>query len=1412
MAIAEVLLSNLYDKEHDVNGVGTEVNGVMIRDRWNQSATVRVVDHPADSNDSPALFTNTARFKTWRLGKAKLGTAHVLYDTSGIDIVIPGADAIINPETPPPVTNFRIGLVTHNTLDLHWDPMWTEGDILGYHLEQLIVGEDADYIRIATLGLGVVTYVARNLPADALVRFRIRSYEALVGPWTLTEGVTDDEPVEILPPVDTGSITNTALNTQVLQWTYSGDAESYNNIDGYRVEKLEVGTDILYQPLAELPKETLTYEVTGLPSETLIFYRIRTENADEESIWKSDSETTLPDVPLEPPEWDEVPAFSGEERDLPIDIDLSTYVTSETDLVNWRYFPVIDELSINQDGLLTFTEDFRPSVNIISVSVDNDDGTGTSNTFQVEVEADATTPDEDVVVLADNFNRPNEDLAASGTGRWDTWESPLTIINEEVTHGQSSNNDIALSYLEAPISSAQDQFVRFTVRKRPTGLFPHYMGLTKLTGPSYPEDIKAYMFGVTNWQVHIARLYAVDQYDILSSADYRVQPGDVISGYSIDGVHELYVNNTLMITVENNVHNPLIGVWGLYSWDTDRTGAIDNFVAGNTSRVPSRPPINEPTDFAIAGISTTWARLTWEHTGSLNGFTLERFIVGTDSTWQPLADLNAQDREYDDSGLPVETIIMYRIRAERNTGEVSDWVEVQGETEADDELTDVYNFHQSGATLTDVFMDWEYDGTGNTGFQLALLIGPIWINIIDDLPPEVRTVGIDNSIPDTTYSFRIRAFDADGSSSWDYTDATTDRPVDVDPPDWINVPNFVADADDLPWSQDMNDYVSSDSELTNWSIPNFTGVSIDDDGILTVTQTGDWSMRVTVSNDHGSSTSNFFSLTIGDFGDVHYAPARMPLRINNPRPFLDGPTGRPGNTMQAYSRYRNTHSQVPYEVPIGVGGGRPPFRFDISGNSAFTITPMAPPFNPGMTTWAEVHADAGAAGTYTVTVTDMDNAVETVTVTVTNDDSMFCFISPDGDDGNDGSFGSPIETTQEWYGATRTAMSRFQGKLIVYREGAYELPRSVGYTYYSNCIWHSDELKPMVHFSMPGEEVSVYGYLGSGGGFQTNDGSSAPTRDLYWAGITWDGSNGMQGGAFGFHSGAHRHVFWKMKFTEFRKTRVTHVNDNVGACCYLSRSTGWASSSLTNIDIEYINWVNSGNNYCGWQTYGSIHANLDWVKMINCTRGAPQEIWFNKGDAPYTTITSADAWWTSEYVNRVGRSLINWAPYHLTGSTVGEDYGVDWWNSTNQVRYCRFYQDPDNQGYQNMRLVDSGTNRITCKTWMDRCTNVLWADSTSGPLNDGVGTNPVVGRIPPELDRCYYFAANPWSDYKMPTGYIKTDTVEEPYNRLSNYINEDDGTVKDAAIKYQMGYEVPPVIATKFFGAIDHDDQLSEED
>ena len=432
--IAEVLLENLYDINHPVNQVGTSIQGIVIRERWNRRATVRVVDHPYDGPEHPALFVSDKLHTSWRLAHAKLGTAIVRDgeggDVTGIDIVIPGSE-YIEPEPPiPPPAGFNVSTTTHENQRLVWQG--TGVDYTGYHLDRLIVGTDSDYVRIATLPSGILTYFVQNLPADTMILYRIRRYSSSqTSGWSLTQRETDSAPVETLPPVQAGAITNTDIGEQELTWVYSEE----ENYEGFQIEKLEQGIDSDYQPLATVPAGTRSYSVDGLPDETPIWYRIRSGNTETEAIseWAVGSETTLPPVVTNPPRWNYLFDIDVQEEALPATVDISYAVVSELPLHTWVMDNDDDDILMNQDGSITIMSAFSGSINS-SFTVSNDDGSATSRTITIEVH-EAEVPIRYEPQYTDSFQRPDNPVIQGPEWEGVIWAASPYIRDYQLTVG-----------------------------------------------------------------------------------------------------------------------------------------------------------------------------------------------------------------------------------------------------------------------------------------------------------------------------------------------------------------------------------------------------------------------------------------------------------------------------------------------------------------------------------------------------------------------------------------------------------------------------------------------------------------------------------------------------------------------------------------------------------------------------------------------------------------------------------------------------------------------------------------------------------------------------------------------------------------------------------------------------------------
>lgn len=500
-------------------------------------------------------------------------------------------------------------------------------------------------------------------------------------------------------------------------------------------------------------------------------------------------------------------------------------------------------------------------------------------------------------------------------------------------------------------------------------------------------------------------------------------------------------------------------------------------------------------------------------------------------------------------------------------------------------------------------------------------------------------------------------------------------------------------------------------------------------------------------------------------GDVVYSPSRIPLRIINPRPI---------NERTSKSRYSWTHSQVPYEVPICVGGGRPPFLFSISG-AGFTIHPKAPAFNPGMVSWAEVHAPAGHSGSYTVKVTDIDGEQASVTVNVTRQDSKFRFFDANnGSDTASGNWGSPRKTNQGWYGASKSTVSPMGvDNIMVFLEGVYPFP----YAGESKIQMGKD--KPMCFIAMPGHDVE-WASIGNATrhGFTNNEGGSGHhQRDWFMDGIRVDGKN-EQGSLFKFNWSNDRMVWWRMHLggVDFDKYTQSDV-DNIGGIVWLGKENSVYGSV---VDCLFEGFVNGRRtNTCGLQFYHLGYGNVDGCRWLNYYGG---EAIYVKTANHSITLTGIDQWGPS--INSARRDPCSFDCRTPTSGTTGPPgNSINPKNNKIQVRYSRLWTGSSaDDVFRGTTHEDTPPNSAG---YRDRCC-----------LKGGIGN---FARVPSNTEHviqdCIHFGM--FSPTINPTVTVR-DTITVRYDQ-STYLNyvEASGAAKGDQ-KYKKSFLVPEVVPSSW--------------
>ncbi len=188
----------------------------------------------------------------------------------------------------------------------------------------------------------------------------------------------------------------------------------------------------------------------------------------------------------------------------------------------------------------------------------------------------------------------------------------------------------------------------------------------------------------------------------------------------------------------------------------------------NEAPVTTPGPPAPPTNPSIEILSPTELKVSWtDNSGNEDGFEVERKIE-EDGEWFQIATVGVNVESYTDSSLSRNTTYFYRIRAFNQVGGYSDYSEEASATTPDEPPSAPANLTAQALSAYEINLTWEDLSDNEDGFQLQCIAGSgnIW-DVVADIPADSTGYQDRGLIPNTAYSYRLRAYNSTGYS--DYT-------------------------------------------------------------------------------------------------------------------------------------------------------------------------------------------------------------------------------------------------------------------------------------------------------------------------------------------------------------------------------------------------------------------------------------------------------------------------------------------------------------------------------------------------------------------------------------------------------------------------------------------------------------------
>ena len=241
------------------------------------------------------------------------------------------------------------------------------------------------------------------------------------------------------------------------------------------------------------------------------------------------------------------------------------------------------------------------------------------------------------------------------------------------------------------------------------------------------------------------------------------------------------------------------------------------------------PPAT-PTDLVAAAVSQSQIDLSWTDASTdETSFEVKR-ATATDGPYAQIAELPAGTTTYQDTGLAASTTYFYRVEAVNAGGSSGESNTASATTLASTgALAAPTNLTATAFSTTQINLNWTDNSNNEKGFEVQRATsfdGPFTAIVF--VGPDVTTYNNGGRTPETTYFYRVRAFNADGKSDFSaIAEATTPAvPGDLLAPTDLAVNPVSSTQIDVSWTDNSDNEDSFQVERATSADGPFTLIAI----------------------------------------------------------------------------------------------------------------------------------------------------------------------------------------------------------------------------------------------------------------------------------------------------------------------------------------------------------------------------------------------------------------------------------------------------------------------------------------------------------------------------------------------------------------------------------------------------------
>ncbi|TVR47965.1 MAG: PKD domain-containing protein, partial [Puniceicoccaceae bacterium] len=632
--------------------------------------------------------------------------------------VVPGSvlsPFVEQPQPPAAPTGLAATATAHDSVQLSW----TAGDAseTGFRIER---DSGAGFVLLANVGAGVTSHLDSSVVGSTAYTYRVRAFNA-AGNSAWSNQAQTTTPAAPQPPAAPANLIATAVSHAEVQlgWQAGDTSET-----GFRIERSTGGGS--FSLLTEVGAGVTSHADTTVSPETQYNYRVRAFNAHGDSSWSGVATATTPAAPV-----------------------MTDAVLMTDDLsITWSYgaFGPNNTASggayngwVPQDQWTGGWINDSGSVGSTSVAAVTGAPWGSGNAIRVFKAANAFG--------STSWNLETPVPAASQTAlgsltQWDDQgEIPDATLWYRIDTGSISDPRPGGGMLSRTVPEAVRVQLRFFDGGDGQGVSAGNRTVADVTIPS------GQLVADGTWrQITLT-------FNLISASER--------AALSHDGVSD----PDSVTVIGMNLDGPASAVYDV------RVARLAIPVPGDPGPTPEPP--GAPTGLAATAVSHEEVSLSWTAADGLaDGFRIERATGG--GSFSLLAEVGPGVASHADTTVSPETQYSYRVRAFNADGN-SPWSNT-------DTITTPAAPQPPGAPTglaatvvshEEVSLSWTAADALADGFRIERATGGGSFGLLVEVGPGATSHADTTVSPETQYSYRVRAFNADGDSPWSNTDTVT---------------------------------------------------------------------------------------------------------------------------------------------------------------------------------------------------------------------------------------------------------------------------------------------------------------------------------------------------------------------------------------------------------------------------------------------------------------------------------------------------------------------------------------------------------------------------------------------------------------------------------------------------------------